>query len=207
VEDCELLQEEFQKNVVGDMAGAMKLVRYFLLFLVCVGLMLGCAPLQPSNTAATPAVTSPTPDWFDMEMIDAQSGETFTMNDYAGKVILLETMAMWCPNCLMQAGQVQKLHEALGDPEDLISVSLDVDIHEDSDLLKEYAYEYGLEWHFAVAPLDVARALGNLYTAQYLNPPLSPMLIIDRKGNVHHLEYGLKDVETLRKAVEPYLAE
>ena len=43
--------------------------------------------------------------------------------------------------------------------------------------------------------------------AQYLNPPLSPMLIIDREGNVHHLEYGKKDAETLRKIVEPYLAE
>ena len=38
-------------------------------------------------------------------------------------------------------------------------------------------------------------------TDQYLNPPLSPMLIIDREGNVHHLEYGLKDEETLQKAV------
>jgi hypothetical protein len=31
------------------------------------------------------------------------------------------------------------------------------------------------------------------------------MMIIDRDGNVHHLEYGLKEVETLREAVEPYL--
>jgi hypothetical protein len=46
-----------------------------------------------------------------------------------------------------------------------------------------------------------------LYTAQYLNPPLSPMLIIDRDGNVHHLEYGLKEAETLQKSVEPYLAK
>jgi hypothetical protein len=33
------------------------------------------------------------------------------------------------------------------------------------------------------------------------------MLIIDREGNVHHLEYGHKDVETLKQAVEPYLAQ
>jgi hypothetical protein len=33
------------------------------------------------------------------------------------------------------------------------------------------------------------------------------MLIIDRSGNVHHLEYGLKDVDTLRTAVEPHLAD
>jgi len=129
------------------------------------------------------------------------------MNDYAGKVVLLETMAIWCPNCLMQAGAVQKLHKALGNPEDLISVSLDVDSNENSDALKAYATQYGLDWHLAVAPLLVERALGNLYSAEYLNPPLSPMLIIDRQGNVHQLDYGIKDTATLQKLVEPYLAK
>jgi len=166
--------------------------------------MSACGSSQATNT---PTAEPATPEWFDMELVDAQTGETFTMNDYAGKVVLLETMAMWCPNCIVQANEIRNLHEALGNPEDLISVSLDVDVNEDSDSLKEYAQGYGFDWHFAVAPLEVARSLGNLYTAQYLNPPLAPMLIIDRNGNVHHLEYGIKDAETLQKAVEPYLAE
>lgn len=181
----------------------MKPVRMAWICLISVLVVASCAP------AATevPTVLPDTPEWFDIELTDAQTGKTFTMSDYAGKVVLLETMAMWCPNCVLQAHEVRKLHEALGNPEDLISVSLDVDVNEDSESLKEYAGGYGFEWHFAVAPLEIARALGNLYTAQYLNPPLSPMLIIDRKGNVHHLEYGHKDVETLKKAVGPYLAE
>lgn len=140
-----------------------------------------------------------------MELVDVQTGETFTMNDYAGKVVLLETMAIWCPNCVVQSNEMRDLHKLLGSPDDLISVSLDVDVNEDSASLKEYAANYGFDWHFAIAPLEVARALGNLYTAQYLNPPLAPMLIIDRQGNVHHLEYGLKKAEALQKFIEPYL--
>jgi thiol-disulfide isomerase/thioredoxin len=161
--------------------------------------------LDITNTAL-PDETS-TPDWFDIKLTDAQTGNTFTMNDYAGKVVLVETMAIWCPNCIVQGTQVQKLHEVLGNPEDLISVSLDVDVHEDEASLKEYASSYSFDWHFAVAPLLVARALGNLYSAEYLNPPLSPMLVIDREGNVHQLEYGIKDAETLQKIIEPYLAK
>jgi len=102
---------------------------------------------------------------------------------------------------------LRKLRAALENPDDLISVSLDVDFNEDQASLKEYASGYGFDWHFAVAPLLVARALGNLYSAEYLNPPLSPMLIIDRDGNVHHLDYGKKDAETLQKIVEPYLTK
>ena len=158
-----------------------------------------------SASLSTPEPASVRPEWFDFELTDVQTGETFTMNDFAEKVVLVETMAMWCPNCLFQANEVRKMHKMLENPDDLISVSLDVDLNEDGAALKDYTEEYGFEWHFAVAPLEVARALGNLYNAEYLNPPLSPMLIIDRNGEVHQLEYGHKDAEYLQKSVEPFL--
>lgn len=182
----------------------MKMLQSLWGLVVLVLIVTACQSVIDNTPVAAESIT---PEWFDMELVDAQTGETFTMNDYAGKVILLETMAMWCPNCVVQANEVRNLHEALGHPDDLISVSLDVDINEDTASLKEYALDNGFEWRFAVAPLLLARALGNLYTAQYLNPPLNPMLIIDREGNVHHLEYGFKDAETLQKVVEPYLVK
>jgi thiol-disulfide isomerase/thioredoxin len=177
---------------------------YFSLTLVMSACTFTAKTSEPqSNVVPTATVT---PDWFNIEMTDVQTGETFSMSDYAGKVVLVETMAIWCPNCLIQATQVEKLHEALGNPEDLISVSLDVDSHEDEATLREYASSYRFNWHFVVTPLLVERALGNLYSAEYLNPPLSPMLVIDRAGNVHQLDYGIKDAETLQKIVAPYLA-
>ena len=194
----------------------MKLIRFALIVLCFSLVMSACAggaqadiiaTTGPEKSTVVSEEPAATPEWFDMELIDVQTGKIFTMNDYAGKVVLLETMAMWCPNCVVQGNEVRNLHEALGNPDDLISVSLDVDVNEEADTLRQYAHDYGFDWHFAIAPLEVARALGNLYTAQYLNPPLSPMLIIDRDGNVHHLEYGLKDAETLQKIVEPYLAK
>jgi cytochrome oxidase Cu insertion factor (SCO1/SenC/PrrC family) len=177
-------------------------------------LILTSLPLTACSPTATTPTSEPvsslqeapaTPEWFDIELTDAQTGETFTMNDYAGQVVLVETMAMWCPNCLFQANEVRKLHKLLDNPDDVISVSLDVDVNEDIASLKEYSEEYGFEWHFAIAPLGAARALGNLYSAQYLNPPLSPMLIIDRDGEVHLLEYGKKTAETLFESLQPYL--
>ena len=160
--------------------------------------------LNPALQTVQPSPTT-TPEWFDVELTDVQTGATFTMNDFTGKVVLVETMAIWCPNCVIQASQVGKLHEALGYPDDLISISLDVDANEDEASLKDFAAGYRFDWHFAVAPRQVARALGNLYSAQYLNPPLSPMLIIDRAGSVHLLDYGIKEAETLQEIVAPYL--
>ncbi len=141
-----------------------------------------------------------------MELTDVVTGETFRVSDFAGKVVLLETMAIWCPNCLVQAGDIRKAHEMLGEPEDLVSISLDVDLNEDAAALKAYVLEYGLVGHFAVAPLLMDRALGNLYSAEYLNPPLSPMMIIDRFGEVHHLPYGRKPAEALIELLTPFLS-
>ena len=127
--------------------------------------------LTACGTAASPTpkeLVLKTPEWFDIELTDVQTGETFTMNDFAGKVVLVETMAMWCPNCIIQAHEVRKLHALVDNPEDLISVSLDIDVNEDAASLKEFSEGYGFKWRFAIAPLEVARALGNLYTAQYL---------------------------------------
>jgi len=172
------------------------------IFILISLLLVACS--ATSARVVTPTEVSK-PDWFDIPLTDVQTGEAFTINDFAGKVILLDTMAMWCPNCALQANQVKKLYPLLDNPEDLVSVSLDVDLNEDAASLAEYAQEYGFEGHFVVSPLEVDRALGNLYTAQYLNPPLSPMMIIDRDGNVHHLEYGLKMADTLKENLEPYL--
>lgn len=180
--------------------------------LILTGLLLVACSTSASTEATEPVIERAEPatsewDWFSIELTDAQTGQTFTMNDYAGKVVLVETMAIWCPNCVVQATEVQNLHKLLGNPDDLVSVSLDVDLNEDEASLKEYAGGYGFDWHFAIAPIEVARALGNLYSAQYLNPPVSPMLIIDRDGNVHTLEYGKKSAETLQNSVEPYLTQ
>jgi len=133
-------------------------------------LLTACGQSASPPTAepvSVPQGATDTPEWFDIELTDVQNGETFTMNDYAGKVVLVETMAIWCPNCIIQATQVRKFHEALANPDDLISISLDVDVNEDEASLKEYASSYRLDWHFAVAPLGVARALGNLYSAAF----------------------------------------
>lgn len=173
------------------------------LMLILTTLILTACGSSASNPSLKPA--SIKPEWFDIELTDVQTGETFTMNDYAGKVVLVETMAMWCPNCLFQANEVRKMHKLLEDPNDVISISLDIDVNEEGASLRDYTQEYGFEWHFAIAPREVARALGNLYSAQYLNPPLSPMLLIDQNGEVHQLEYGEKSAETLLENIQPFL--
>jgi len=181
-----------------------------------IAILLTCQLLSACGSTALPALPATnagaqaalaTPDWFKTTMTDVRTGNSFAISDFSGKVVLIETMAQWCPNCLFQQGETRNLRQQLGNPKDLIVISLDVDVHEDAASLKKYTADFGYDWRFAVVPLEVARALGNLYSAEYLNPPLDPMLLIDRQGNVYQLPYGLKKTEALQKILEPYLAK
>ncbi len=177
------------------------LIRFSLMLLVTGPFLVSCS-LSPAPISATAA-----PDWYNFKMTDVRTGKTFAINDFAGKVVLIQAIAEWCPNCLFQQGETRKMSDQLGDPEDLILISMDVDLHEDEASLKKYTQDFGFDWRFAVAPLEVQRAMANLYSAEYHNPPLDPILLIDRHGNAHQLPYNLKEADTLKKIVEPYLAK
>ena len=122
------------------------------------------APMATADsmpTATQDAMEMPgsmeTPAWFSASLTDARSGEVFTVNDFAGKVVLVETLAQWCSNCLKQQKQVLELHSRLGERDDFISLGLDIDPNEDIDSLKGYLERNGFHWTYSVAPPEVAR--------------------------------------------------
>jgi len=145
------------------------------------------------------------PAWFGAALTNVNDGKKFTVGGFKGKVTLVETMAQWCPTCKKQAMELKSLREKMGMPADLVTVSLDIDPNEKADTLKAYTGTNGFDWIYAVAPAEVSREIGKLYSDQFLNPPSTPILIIDRKGDAHPLPFGVKSADDLMKAVEPYL--
>ena len=147
------------------------------------------------------------PDWFSASLTDARTGQAFSINDFKGKVVLVETMAIWCSNCLKQQGQVKALHEQLGSRDDFVSIGLDIDPNENADALKGYVEDKGFEWLYAVPSADVSREIAALYGDQFLNPPSTPIVVIDRHGDAHPLPFGIKSADDLMQAIQPFLDE
>jgi thiol-disulfide isomerase/thioredoxin len=147
------------------------------------------------------------PAWVGVELVNITTGETFKLSDFSGKVVLVENLAMWCSNCQKQQKQVKILHETLGMDSDLISIGFDVDPNEKAEDLKKYVDNNGFDWIYAIPPQEVLQEIGNLYGANFLNPPNTPIFIIDRNGEVHPMPFGIKSADELKAFIDPFLAE
>lgn len=148
-----------------------------------------------------------TPAWYAASFVDARTGQAFAIQEFKGKVILVEAMAIWCSKCLQQQGQVKALRGLLGNRDDFVSIGLDIDPNEDSASLKSYVENNGFDWLYAVPAVDVSRELSSLYGDQFLNPPSTPIVIIDRHGGAHPMPFGLKSADELLKFIQPLLDE
>lgn len=171
--------------------------------------MMHNTPTADAMMHETPTADSmkESPAWFSAALTDARSGNAFTIDDLKGKVVLVELMAVWCSTCKQQQDEMKALHEQMGMPDDLVTVSLDIDPNENLDTVKAYLNTTGFDWMYAVAPADAAREIASLYGDQFLNPPSAPMLIVDRDGVTHPLPFGIKTADDLMQSVNMYLKE
>jgi thiol-disulfide isomerase/thioredoxin len=147
------------------------------------------------------------PTWYSASINDVSTGKAFKINDFKGKVILVESMAIWCPTCLEQQKQVKTLNGLFGKRDDFVSIGLDIDPNENATSLKSYVETNSFNWLHAVSTVDVSRELSSLYGNQFLNPPSTPIVIIDRHGAAHPTTFGLKSADDLKKFIQPFLDE
>jgi thiol-disulfide isomerase/thioredoxin len=157
---------------------------------------------QMESPAATEAMMD-APAWFEIAFVDVQSGDSFKISDFHGKVVIVETMATWCPTCRRQQQALFEAVEKLGMPGEVVTVVLDIDPQEDAGQLKAYVEKNGFSGYYAVASSDAASQIAGLYGDQFLNPPSAPMLLVDGDGHVSPLNFGLKSVDDLLAAVKP----
>ncbi len=138
-----------------------------------------------------------TQPWATAPLVDVQTGETFQIADLvaAGNVVIVETMAIWCPNCLRQGAEVNAALAELGPASKVVYVVLDVDLHEDAAALADYQVQNGFDGRYAIAGIPVSRALAEEFGANVLNPPLTPIVIVGTDGVGTLTAHGPKSSE------------
>lgn len=140
----------------------------------------------------------------DFELRDVRTGQAFKLSDFGGKVVVVEAFAVWCPLCLDQQREIKKAEERLASP-DVVSVSLDVDPNEDEARVLGHLQRNGFGWRFAISPPEMSKLLADEFGFNVLNPPSTPIIIIDRQQQSHLLRFGVKPASELITEIQKYL--
>ncbi len=135
------------------------------------------------------------PEWLALPLTNARTGETFTLADFSGKTLFVETMATWCSNCRRQLQNVSAAKGQLGD--DVVFVALSVETNVSDAELARYADNEGFDWLFAVATPELLQILADEYGRTIVNPPSTPHFIVRPDGSTTDLVTGIDSPETL----------
>ena len=139
--------------------------------------------------------------WLDIELTDAETGETFTLASLEGEVVAIEPMAIWCSNCKAQQDNVKEAYDQI-ETAGVTYISLGIDPAENPDALATYADRRGYEWTFAQSPVEFSRALSDIFGAQVLSAPSTPLIVLDPAGDVAVQEFGFHGPEKLLQILD-----
>jgi thiol-disulfide isomerase/thioredoxin len=137
--------------------------------------------------------------WATEALVDVRTGETFQIADLAGKVVFLESMAIWCTNCRLQQEQAMEAMQQV-DREQVVWVVLDVDLSERAEDLARYADRNGFDFIYAVATENMARELAQEFGPVVLSPPNVPIVVVDTAGGTE-FHTGPKPVDRILELV------
>lgn len=157
----------------------------------------GATPSPVPAATPVPVVTMTQP-WATATLTDVTNGESFSIADLvaAGQIVFIEPMAIWCTNCRRQQSDALTALGSL-DRSKVTWLSLDVELSETPEALKEYSRQQGFDFRFSVATKEIAAALAAEFGNLVLSPPSTPIIVVGSDGSVVLTEFGHKSVDEI----------
>lgn len=176
----------------------------FCLCFFSVFILIGCSGGQSNDTSSGKksgkrssalhqemAIGSEAPDF----SVKLNNGETFTLSDKKGQVILLNFWATWCSNCVKEMPAIEKLYEEYGNQVVIIGVNVGEDKSTVDAFIDTKNYTLPIAY-------DTESNISNLYPSAGI--PYT--VIIGKDGLVTETFLGAKDADSqytkLRRALQ-----
>jgi peroxiredoxin len=125
------------------------------------------------------------------------NGKKVSLDDYKGRVVMLEFFATWCPPCHMSAPEINAVYKKYKDKKFVV---LAVSVDRGSDAIENvnaFIKQYDIGFPVLMDDGNVARNYG------VTGIPTS--FIIDKKGKLISRHAGLVYADMLSKEIEPLL--
>ncbi len=159
----------------------------------------GGAKTSSDGTAAAPApigkgeIGSPAPAY---ELADL-TGQTVSSSAFAGKVVIVDFWATWCPPCRDEVPHFVQLQSKYRD-QGLVIVGLSLDAGGAKDVAP-FAEEYNVNYPMLLNADEVAKAFGGVNS-------IPTTFVIDRQGKIVKRFVGFTPPEVFEATIAPLLA-
>ncbi|MGC9452832.1 MAG: TlpA family protein disulfide reductase [Oceanipulchritudo sp.] len=128
--------------------------------------------------------------------VQTLDGKQLSAESLAGKVVLVDFWATWCPPCRKEIPGFVELQEAYGDSGlVIVGVSLDRD---GPPVVNSFAREYGIQYPLAMADQSILEAFGGIEA-------LPTTFLIDRNGRIVSRHVGYVDKQVFETAIQSLL--
>ena len=163
----------------------------------------GCHQREVENTTgpAAPAVPAPAtaalqkaPNW----TLPDLNGKPVHLSDYAGKVVILDFWATWCPPCREEIPgfiDLQKKYGAKG----LVIIGASVD-QDGPPVVRDFVAKNQINYQIVMANDDVTKAYGGI-------EGIPTTFVIDPAGNVVKSYMGATEESEFEAQIKPLLAQ
>ncbi len=109
-------------------------------------------------------------------LTNVQTGSSFGLSDFKGKIVVIEFMATWCSHCSDQVSELKKVRSQFSnDSLIIVSISSDPGYDTDSKLI-QFAASEGIDWYLARDTANVTQA--------YNVSNIPTTFLVDRAGKV-----------------------
>jgi len=169
--------------------------RWKKLVLLCVASLIILLVIVTTIKPIQPPQGTPAPNF----TLNSLRGETLSLSNFKGKVVVIEFMATWCTYC---KEEIEHLRELSGgySINDVTIMMISVDPEFDKpETLQQFVEKYAITWF-------VARDTANV-THAYSVRVLPTLVIIDKNGYVRSRFEGVTAVSTLSKEIDKLLSE
>ena len=162
-------------------------IAYVILSLLLM-LLTGCAQ-PPSETPPMLQIGEAAPNF----KLPDLSGQEISLDQFKGKVVMLDFWATWCGPCRMTMPLMESIQKEFAN--DLILLT--INLQESKDIVRDYVRAQNL--HSRVL-LDEEGSVGSVYGTDSI-----PMqILIDRQGIVRHVQagFGPRTAAQLRSEIQ-----
>lgn len=136
---------------------------------------------------------------FDLNMLD---GSTVNINDYKGKVVVLQFTASWCSVCRKEMPFLEKEVWQPNKNKDFVLIA--VDLKESPEKVKRYIQKTRITYSVAI---DSDGSVFNLFS--YKNAGVTRNVVIDKNGQIAYLTrlFNREEFDEMKTVIDNLLLE